>query len=213
MKIAFTSVEGGGLDSYVRTAARWLSERKHTVHIVYVQRLVYQAHAPTANISIHHAPVGNLHYYLSRLHIFSTPIVDLVRSLESTASVAKVLKRLRANNDLDLAEIHTGGPPFIFGDVPFVYKMHGDDWVIRHYCEDGSSSMYAKIVQRKTMLAAKKVFAVSRSQADFIAGACNFPPRLISVLPLPIDLTSVNQTPRFNSRPPYHLIDRKSTRL
>lgn len=206
MRIVFTSAEHGGFDSYVRAAANWLAEHQHTVHIVYSQQPPPAIQPTHERIHIHHAPYGNIHYYLSRLRLFSPKWIRYIRALEGSWSVAHTLRQIRDRVGFDLAEIHDGGSPSFVNGIPFVLKMHGAEWVVAQYCEGVRVSAASRHIQRRVMCAARQVVAISRSLANFIAGACNFPPGLIEFVPYPTDFSKIPQQRTALQPPPYRLM-------
>jgi glycosyltransferase involved in cell wall biosynthesis len=193
----------------VWTTARWLARHGHTVHIVYVGKLPDSAKSKEAppNLRVHCAEVGNRHYYARRLGLGRTTIPMRLRNAEFSVGLARTLKSIQQTDGLDLVEIFEGfSNPVLFEGLPFIFKMHGAEWTFRRYCEDGRSYPFETHQQRAMILAARQTQSLSRSLADFIAGACDVPRRLIQVMPYPIELAEFQPAQPPTQGPPFHLM-------
>lgn len=189
MRIAFLTTLGGGVDPYVRTATPFLLDRGHTVHVLYFSKNRPAWPLNHANLHIHTVPrIGNWHYYLACIGM-RRRVTLRVRQYEGSLAAAREIRRIYDRFGLDLVEVMEAVAfPNLFKETPFIYKMHGSDWSFNHYCEDGPVFKSQIRNQRKMILAAAQSHALSRSLADFMAGACDLPRRLIRVTPYPIDL-------------------------
>jgi glycosyltransferase involved in cell wall biosynthesis len=207
MKIAYVITTGGGVEPYVRTASSWMLKQGHTVHLVYLggePRNLPPAHE---RLHIHSIAVGPLHYYLYRTGLFRASTIAWMRDYENSRNLAQVLHRINAQHGLDLVELIEGMiRPSLFRGLPFVYKMHGAEWTFRHYCEDNQRFKSQQQAQSKMLYAARQVHSLSRSLADFIAGACDFPRRLIDVTPYPIDTREFTVQAAPTAGPPFRLM-------
>ncbi len=209
MKIAFACSIGGGVESYVWTTARWLARHGHTAHIVYIGKLPESAKAKEVpNLRVHCATVGNRHYYARRVGLGATSIPMRLRNFEFSQALARTLRAIQASDGLDLVEMFEGfSSPALFEGIPFIFKMHGSEWTFRRYCEDGTYYPFEPRQQRAMILAARQTQALSRSLADFMAGACDVPRRLIQVMPYPIELAEFRPGDTVPSaEAPFHLM-------
>jgi glycosyltransferase involved in cell wall biosynthesis len=204
MKIAIVSSRGGGLDTYALEAGRWLAQRGHTVHLIYLgERTPPQLPEDCAALRVHVAQSGKYLYYLSRLRL---PLRSIIAQYERTRAVARVAHAIRAADGLDFVEIPEGyAGAQLMGDVPFVMKIHGAEWAFRRYCEDGDYPRVIETIQGRMMMAAQQRHSVSMAYAAFIAGACRVPPRLIDVVRYPTDFAQFPQREPPPDGPPYHL--------
>jgi len=205
VKIAFISAAGGGLDTYVLEAGRWLHQHGHTIHIVYRGNIPKHSER-YAGLRFHAFPPRDLSYYLDKLDIFRTQLAGITHIYENSRALAKKLREI-AEDELDFAElIEAYAFPFLFKGIPFVVKMHGAEWTVRHYCEDKPYLRLLVRLEARMLRAARRVFAVSRAHADFIAGACQIPPRLIQVVRYPSDLEHFSVAPPPPQSPPFRLM-------
>jgi glycosyltransferase involved in cell wall biosynthesis len=143
---------------------------------------------------------------LDKLDIFRTQLAGITHIYENSRALAKKLREI-AEDELDFAElIEAYAFPFLFKGIPFVVKMHGAEWTVRHYCEDKPYLRLLVRLEARMLRAARRVFAVSRAHADFIAGACQIPPRLIQVVRYPSDLEHFSVAPPPPQSPPFRLM-------
>jgi len=206
MRIAFASTVGGGVDPYVKMSARYLTANGHSVHVLY-PRQQPEWHETFPNLYLHTTTTGRLHYYAARLGLKGTRFPLMIRQYETSVGLARTLKAVRAKYGLDLVELIEGfAYPRLFDGIPFVYKMHGAAWTFNRYCEDQTYYRFQIENQRKMLLAARQVQSISRSQADFIAGACDVPARLIRVIPYAIDIQQFRPASPPAPEPPFHLM-------
>lgn len=207
MKIAFSSTLYGGLNTYVLEAGRWLSHNGHTVHVIYLGREVPPKDDRYKELHFHVYPSGNLHYYLARLGLSRTSIPALVRLYEQSRAMAAALKQIEATGGLDLAELHEGFSfPRLFQGHPYVCKMHGAEWTFRHYCQDGPYSQWMVNHEARFLKGARHIYAISRSHAEFIMGACRIPPSQIHLIRLPSDLSEFRDREPPTQGPPFCLM-------
>jgi glycosyltransferase involved in cell wall biosynthesis len=204
-KLAFVAY-GSGIGSYIEEACIWLAQRGYRIDILFPalgKTMYYPDWAAQANVTIHNLPVGNLHYYLAKL---KSPLAFDVRKMEMGRAVSIALSS--RGFYYDLVELLNGlsYSPKALATAPYVCKLHGAYWMMNHYCEIGKWSWRAVRSQRSLMLKARQIHALSRSQAAFISGACQIPPRLIDVMPLPINTQrfSPSETPALV--PPYRIM-------
>ncbi len=206
MKIAFTTGTGGGVDPYVRTTAQYLVEKGHTVHIIYSNKPEWNP--GLKNLHIHEVSQPSpFHYYIAKAGLSNTQYPTLVRQRGASANLAKKLKAIREKQGLDIVELtESASDSSLYKEIPYIYKMHGSGWTFRHYCEDRKYYKFQIENERDMILAAQQVHSLSRSLADFIAGACEVPRRLITVTPYPIHIEEFKPAGPPPNGPPYRLM-------
>lgn len=207
MRIALVSTYGGGVEAYVRTVSNWLLDQGHTVHVLFVSRRPRAGFDAHERLHIHHERIENLHYYLERLRLTRPQRAVQLRAYEFSKTAARALRRVQSQAGLDIVELFEGiGHPKLFEGLPFVYKMHGAEWTFRCYCEDGPWYDFQPRDQRQMIIAAGQAQTLSRSLADFIAGACTVSRSLIEVMPYPIDTAQFSPDVPPAPIPPYRLM-------
>ncbi len=207
MTIAFTSNLGGGLDSYVRAASGWLAARGHTVHIVFPCERPRQFADTIPGVTFHWSPIGNLHYWANRTGIVRAGTVAAIRKHEIARAISTRLMSVHRDSGIDIVELAEGiDSPGMFEKLPFILKMHGAEWTFRRYCRDGEYFPIEARDQRRMILAARQTHALSRSLADFIAGACEVPRDRIRVVPYSIDCDAYRPAAPPPPGPPYFIL-------
>jgi glycosyltransferase involved in cell wall biosynthesis len=187
MRLLFTSISDSGVDSNVQFVTQWLAQRGHTVHIVYPQTKRELA-ADHPRIIYHIAPISRRYRVLMRLTRRWKHIRLGLSHFARSYANARIIVQLWRAQQFDLAELNElNFHVNLLANVPYVYKMHGADWLFSRYCEDSSYYTGQMRHQQRMMRKARQVHTVSRSQAAFVAGACNFPPSRIFVTPNPLD--------------------------
>ena len=202
MHLAFVSTLGGGVSSYIHTYAEWLLQQGHSVDVIYLGKAVDQSWQVTPRLTLRAVPIGNLHYYAARLGLSS--LVGRIRTLEVNHAIRAAAMSIQ--NELHGIELIEGiGLPNLF-NLPFAVKMHGAEWTVRHYCQDGEVDPFSIRRQRTMLQSAKLAMALSRSLADFITGACNVPRSTIEVTPYPINARKFLPSEPPQQHPPYKLM-------
>lgn len=207
LRIVFTSIPSGGLDTYVLEAGYWLAEHGHEVHVIYFTQLPPITSPRYERIHFHTAHSGKLHYYLAKLDPFNSTAALILRVFEESRGLSNALKSLRNDVGYDLAEIH-GGPRFasLFRGIPYVIKMHGSEWTLRQYCGDGPVISLLKTLDARMLKSARQVYAVSNAHASFVLGACNIPVPKMHIVRYPTDLSHFYPISPPTQGPPFQIM-------
>jgi glycosyltransferase involved in cell wall biosynthesis len=213
MKIAFVSAPAGGVDTYVLSAGTWLTQRGHTVHILY-NGAIPEAHRALSHLRFHSVSIPRPLWLGLRAARAVSSIETFANHYARTALLARYLRKLRADEGLDIVELpesYLGAR--LMGDIPFIVRLHGAEWVFRRYCEDGTYPRWLETLQARMMRAAVQRHSVSHAYATFIAGALNIPMRMIDLIRYPIDFSAFpepDSAPAYTrpvQAPPYHLMN------
>jgi glycosyltransferase involved in cell wall biosynthesis len=207
MKIAFASVLYGGLDTYVLESGRWLAEHGHTVHVIYFQKDPLPQRERYRKLHFHVITPSNLPYYVNRLDVLKTQIAGIVNLYLYSRQMAQKLREIQATDGLDLVELHESfSNPELFKGIPYVVKMHGAEWTLRHFCGDGAYPPALIGIERRLLMGARRIFPVSYAHWNFISGACNVPPDRFTMVRYPSDLSHFSAAEPPRQGPPFRLM-------
>lgn len=197
MNLLYLSVPGGGLDTNVRVLAPALARAGHRVSILYLHPARDVSPLDDPAIRIHHARVGNAHYYLARLLRRRTRLPMLVRALETAWALRQSLKKIARAEPFDLVELPEGfGIARLLRDVPYAMRLHSSAWMCRVlFNEPGlPSDPWERSAETEMLRGACGISSPSAFVADYIRAACRVQ-RPLEIIPYPIDTTQFVPAP------------------
>lgn len=196
MHICFAAVDyhdgqgGGGIASYVSSLGAELVARGHEVTVLAGGRTACTTYE--SGMRVVRAPLGNLHYYLHRLH--APPLVVLpLRELEWSVSLRMMLNRLLAERPVDVIECCEMGLLLTTGKLnrlpPQVVRLHGEQYTARKH--SGQRIRLVDRVNRRiefsALRRADRVTAPSHFQAQEFARGLGWASERIRMIPNPVN--------------------------
>lgn len=196
MEVCFVTIDfhshegGGGLGSYIHTIGMELVRQGHGVTVVCGRRAGEPEHERSGGLRIHRVPLGNSHYYLSKLPLLRRSFVLPLREMEWSFALWNAVRRLSTQGRIDIVEAGETGNLFsaLFRpNCPVVIRAHGSTYSFKKF--SGQRLRMSERIDRRlellSMRRAEGLSAPSRFQAaaieDELAGL-----RRVAVIPNPV---------------------------
>jgi glycosyltransferase involved in cell wall biosynthesis len=182
-------VSGGGIASYVQTMGRGLIAQGHEVTVIAAGR----SHLTDFEdgMRVVRAPLGNLHWYLHKLHFPSMGVLP-VRELEWSRSLRQAVEQVHADHPIDVLEGQETGVLFLSGNgphcAPLVVRLHGDQQTFARHSNQPVTLGHRvdRRLQSWAWSRAAVLTAPSHAQAHEMATQLGWPAARIEVIPNPI---------------------------
>jgi glycosyltransferase involved in cell wall biosynthesis len=164
----------------------------HKASIIYLHFGQMEANGTdlSSGVDVHHAPVGNLHYYLHRMMLGASSIPRVVRGLETSYRLRRLLESIHERTPVDLIEVpEVFITPTVTRGLPYVMRLHAADWALRHLLGEktDSGNQLERKLESAALAGTAGVSSPSRALASFISDACTTRGR-IEVIPYPVDI-------------------------
>lgn len=195
MHICFVTIDyhgqtsGGGIASYISTLGAELVRRGHAVTVL--ARDTKPGMREEQGMRVVGTPLGNAHWYLSKLRAPSPAILPL-RELEWSWGLYRRLLGLAQAQRFDLIEGTETGTLFFSGQrrrrMPTIIRLHGDRYIFNKY-SGVPLSLGVRLTRRMTLSALRRadgVTAPSRFLAQDFSSALGWSPEHIQVVPNPV---------------------------
>lgn len=190
MHVVYVISPGGGPEAFIKTLLPWLERKGHRVSVVYTVASVDKAHTFPPHVQVRFAPVGNMHYYLSKIIRDYKSWSLRLRAWEEARAAYKAIEDIDASDPVDMVEVTEGSAfPCLCRRWPVVVRAHGSAWTFRHFCRDGVRRWDGELIrlEARQLSCAGQVTAISAHLADHLAEFCQLPRQRIQVLPYPVD--------------------------
>lgn len=204
MHLLYLSSFGGGLETNVRVLSSALIQAGHRVSILYLNP-VSERHKngrEQDGLSVYHATYGDWHYYFNRLTFGVTGLSLVVRAFESARAFADKVREIHSRTPIDLVEVPEIVLPLQTLPVPYVVRLHSQNWLWRKQCNEPGvrSDSIERHLEGVTLRRASAITAPSGIVSEDIRLECGLDDRPIQIIPYPVDTEEFKPAPKDQSR-------------
>jgi glycosyltransferase involved in cell wall biosynthesis len=200
MHLLYLSSFGGGLETNVRVLSSALIQAGHRVSILYL----HSGTEPHINghdqngLSVYYAEYGDWHYYFNRLTFGMTGLSLVVRAFESARACADKVREIHRRTPIDLVEVPEIALPLQTLPVPYVVRLHSQNWLWRMQCNEPGvrSDSIEKRLEGATLRRASAITAPSRIASEYIRHECGLDDRPIQIISYPVDTEKFKPAPK-----------------
>lgn len=198
MNILYLSFPQGGLDTSVMVLGKELVRQGHRVSVLYIDssgKSVSFLKKPE-EFRVHHAGIGQIHYYLNKLIGSVSSLPKTVQTLEFSSAFQRAVREISQKEKIDLIEI-----PEIFvtsaktGGIPYVVRLHSADWTWRLKLGEKKrfSDGWDQKLEALSLKEAAGISSPSQELKEIIGSECRVK-RPMEVIPYPVDLNQFKPT-------------------
>ena len=197
MHIGFLSIEspfdttrGGGISAYLRALIPGLVQAGHQVTVVANGNTYGFEYMYEGSLTIAHVRLPGLHWYLSKVPLFTRNFVLPLRQIEWSFGFYRLAQRVFAKRPVDILETAETGTllttrwPF----APTVVRLHGSDYVFKKYAGEPIcfGDRLNHFLEKTSWKRAQAITAPSQFQAAEAAHEMSWTADKIHVIPNPI---------------------------
>lgn len=200
-----TRVRLGGVPTATRNMAQALSEDGHQVHVISREVEGAPFHETDGPVQLYWAPLGNLHYYLSKAVPGLGIWPRILRVFEWGYAIRRLLLRIAAKDGLDLVIypnvwvegfLHPGG-------IPAIVRMDTPLCTVRRVPGCGNRPGWGsyEALEQRVVRAADLICCLSLSSVELVTREYRTPAVKVVVVPNPVDTRLFHPLSKPSARP------------